>query len=159
MAGAMFNPDNYDQFPQYTAGGLLRNDDGGEWVYCKAASDISASYCCGWQAAFEATLIDVAQSTSFDRAYFAGFPRIAIPSGYYGWFQVRGIGRMRVSANMSAGAFPYTTTSSTTLPKGQLDDSASGQHRVRTCATLEDRGSSAGLVAAMFNYPGGDRIV
>ena len=41
MSGAMFNPDNYDEFPQYTAGGRLRDDDGSEWAYCKAATAIS----------------------------------------------------------------------------------------------------------------------
>ena len=159
MSGAMFNPDNYDQFPQYTAGGRLRDDDGSEWAYCKAATAISPHYCCGWVADFEATLIDVAQSNTFGRAYFAGFPRIAMPSGYWGWYQIYGIGQMQVSANMAHGAFPYTTTSSTTIPKGQLDDSASGQHRVRTCCSLAARGSTAGLVPAMFKYPAGDRIV
>ena len=154
MAGAMFNPDILDESPQYTPGALLWEDDSTGWVYCKADSDISAHYCCGWVADYEAKLITTTQSTSFDRAYFAGFPRIAIPSGVHGWFQVWGIGRMRVSASMAHGAFPYTTATA-----GQLDDSASGHHRVRTCATLEDRGSTAGLVAAMFKFPAGDRIV
>ena len=154
MAGSMFNPDIIDESPQYTVGALLFEDDATAWVYCKAAEDIAAHYCCGWVASYEANLIDLAQSNTFARAYFAGFPRVAIPSGVYGWFQVWGIGQMQVSASMAHGAFPYTTATA-----GELDDSASGQHRVRNCGTLEARGSTDGLVAAMFKFPAGDRIV
>ena len=154
MADQMFNPTIVDAMPGFTPGCMLFDDDGKGWVYARAATDIPAHYVAGWQADFSARLINTSRSTTWDRMFYCGFASVAIPSGDYGWFQVYGIGQMQVSANMAAGAFPYTTATA-----GQVDDSASGHHRIRTCGTLEARGSTAGLVSAIFKFPASDRMV
>ena len=154
MADQMFNPTIVDPAPGFTLGCTLFDDDGNGWVYVKAATAIPAHYVAGWRNDFSARLIDTTRSTTWDRTFFCGFALVAIPSGEYGWFQVWGFGMMQAAANMAAGAFPYTTSTA-----GQVDDAASGNHRVRNCGSLSARGSTAGLVPAMFAFPASDRIV
>ena len=154
MAILMFNPTITDVVAQFTPGCTLFDDDGNAWTYVRASSAITAHHCAMWIDTFSGQMVTTARSSAEDNAFFAGWALVDVPSGEYGWMQVYGTGQMQVSASFSKGGYPYTTTTA-----GEVDDASSGNQRIRRATSTEARGSTDGLINAIFAWPASSQMV
>lgn len=100
--------------PSINVGTLVNLDDGGQAVYVQAASEISQYNAVCIPATNIATNATTARVASTKRV---GFAQVSIASGQYGWVQLGGKVRVRVSASCLPAVALYTTST-----EGVLDD-------------------------------------
>ena len=100
--------------PSINVGTLVNLDDGGQAVYVQAASEISQYNAVCIPASNIATNATTARVASTKRV---GFAQVSIASGQYGWVQLGGKVRVRVSASCLPAVALYTTST-----EGVLDD-------------------------------------
>jgi len=136
--------------PQFTEGQLAANSAGNIFMFGKASAAIStANLLCqlGTGGLTGVNTTNSAPGTGQGR--ICGVNMAVLVSGGFGWFQVFGIGSVRVLASCAAN-----TTLNSTGTAGALDDDATAGSEVITGVALSAaNGGAAATVACWLSWP------
>jgi hypothetical protein len=133
--------------PPLAVGTRAFGNSGTEWIYVQASAAISAGFFCVISITNTAAHVT---TTNGLRGLLVGVPLVAIPSGSYGWLQVKGpCAAAQVLASAAANARLNTTATAGALD----DDGGAGTKEVLGVALTTARAASQGNAPAMLNYP------
>ena len=130
----------------FAVGTRAFGNNGTEWIYVQTTAAVTATFAC-----VISTTNTAAHMTTTNglRGLLVGFPLVDIPSGSYGWLQVKGPASIQVLASAAANARLNTTATA-----GALDDDATaGSKEILGVALTTARAASQGSAPAMLNYP------
>jgi hypothetical protein len=128
----------------FTPGTVVNLSDGGQAIYVRATSEISA---------FAAVVIDASAGARMVTTTLAvankriGFAQCSIASAFYGWVQTGGAPKVNLAANCAPNVPLYTTATS-----GVLDDATVSAAMVAGCVAANTI-SNATAVTIIAAYP------
>jgi hypothetical protein len=131
--------------PTFELGTMMNGPNGSKFIYAQAGAAITgAGYVCVIDEDGEASMILTASGSA--RGDRVGVAPAVMAEDDYGWFQVYGAADVRTAVADANAVMRSTATA------GQIDDAATGKEIERLFLT-EARAGSAGLAAAMLNFP------
>ena len=153
MTGQLFSPDVTGE-DMFTPGCVLWDDFGNAWMYVRVNEDGAANHCVMVHEDYtQAQMIstDRLNATAVEGSARIGIPRVAIPSGEFGWIQLYGHAQCQTGAISNLESYSYSTAT-----EGTLDD-ATGGHRTRNIIFLTS--GAEGVRPVLLNWAGGVRFV
>lgn len=132
--------------PPFAVGTTTAGNNGTWWMYVQASAAVTATFACVISTTH--TIQHLTTTTGL-RGLLVGFPSIDIPSGSYGWVQVKGPASVQVLASAVAN-----TRLNTTATAGAMDDDGTASTKeVLGIALTTTRAASQGPAPAMLNWP------
>ncbi len=133
--------------PTFAVGARAFGTAGTEWIFVQASAAISANFFCVISTTNTAAHLT---TTTGLRGLLVGIPLVAIPSGSYGWLQVKGpCANAQVLASCAANVRLNTTATAGAVD----DDGTTSTKEVLGVALTTARAASQGNAPAMLNYP------
>ena len=134
--------------PEFTPGTRVETDRNRAFVYVKATAAIALYDAVTYDETFQGVVAPLGTANDA-RGDSVGVAPVAIPSGSYGWLQVRGPCTMNVLANCAANVRLNTTATAGSLD----DDGGVGSMQVQGAYLTTARGGTNGSAAAILHNP------